>query len=122
MDVVTYISIALAAVVTAGLGVPLSQRKVPPNGMYGLRTEATMQSESVWYEANARTGRHLICLGAIVLGIVAGGAFIVKNGALVVLAASVTAAVGALTLTFMGTRYANRLLKAEQQRSADTPK
>lgn len=122
MEVVTYISIVLAALVTGGLGVPLIQRKVPPNAMYGLRTQATRQSESVWYEANARTGRHLICLAIIVLVVVAVGAFTVKDGGLVALAASVIAVIGALTFTFMDTRYANRLLEAEQQRSPDNLK
>jgi len=122
MDVVTYVSIVLAALVTAGLGVPLIQRKVPPNSMYGLRTHATSQSESVWYEANARTGRHLVCLGTIVLVVVAVGAFIGKGSALVVLAVSVIATVGALTLSFMGARYANRLLEAEQKKSPKSPK
>jgi uncharacterized membrane protein len=97
----------------------LVQRKVPPNDWYGFRTAATRQSESVWYEANARAGRDLFLLGTVVLVIVAVGAFTIEDGALVVVAATIVASVGAIVLTIMGTRYADRLLKMEQRRSPD---
>jgi uncharacterized membrane protein len=49
------------------LGVPLALRRVPPNGIYGVRFLSTLADESVWYEINARGGRHLIVLGAVYL-------------------------------------------------------
>jgi uncharacterized membrane protein len=46
------------------LGVPLALRRVPPNPTYGVRFSSTLADEWVWYEINARGGRHLIILGA----------------------------------------------------------
>jgi len=36
---------------------------VKPNASYGVRFAATMADESVWYDINARGGRHLIVIG-----------------------------------------------------------
>ena len=46
------------------LGVPLAQRRVRPNRWYGLRLPATFADETVWYDANAATGRDMMALGA----------------------------------------------------------
>ena len=54
-----------AGLIFIGLGLPLALRKVGPNGRYGLRVPATFADESVWYDANAATGRDLIVAGAI---------------------------------------------------------
>jgi hypothetical protein len=110
-----YISLGLAALLTAGLGVPLIQRKVPPNDWYGLRTEATKQSEYVWYEANVRAGRDLLWFGAVELAIITVGPFIVESSAAVVLAGACAAILGAITLTIRGKRHADRLLRAERR-------
>jgi len=42
-------------------------RRVPPNGIYGLRVPATCADERVWYEANARTGRDFLVLGVVMV-------------------------------------------------------
>jgi hypothetical protein len=42
---------------------PLIFRWVPPNRFYGLRIRATLRNESVWYDANALSGRHMFALG-----------------------------------------------------------
>jgi uncharacterized membrane protein len=52
-----------AAVVV--LGVPLWIAMIPPNRVYGLRTPATLDNESLWYAANRTTGRDIVCAGAI---------------------------------------------------------
>ena len=50
------------------LSVPLVMRWVPRNPIYGFRVPATCRKKSVWYDANALCGRHLIALGvALVL-------------------------------------------------------
>jgi SdpI/YfhL protein family len=36
---------------------------IPPNRFFGLRIPATIRNESVWYDANALFGRHLVLLG-----------------------------------------------------------
>ena len=51
-----------------GAALPMAQRRVKPNGIYGFRTPATLSNESVWYEANAVAGRLLA--GATVLSAV----------------------------------------------------
>ena len=45
------------------LGIPLALRRVPPNRTYGIRFLSTLADETVWYEINARGGRHLMALG-----------------------------------------------------------
>lgn len=46
-----------------GMGIPLMNRKVPPNSLYGLRVGETMANEEVWYEANAACGKEFVVLG-----------------------------------------------------------
>lgn len=53
----------------AVVGMPLVLKMVPPNPFYGVRTEATLASASVWYQANFWAG-----LVAVVLGLLAAGA------------------------------------------------
>jgi uncharacterized membrane protein len=48
---------------TIAMAIPMVLRKVPPNGLYGLRVRATIADPVVWYEANARSGRELILVG-----------------------------------------------------------
>jgi SdpI/YhfL family protein len=38
------------------ISVPLILRLVPPNGMYGFRTEAARSTPAIWYQANAFMG------------------------------------------------------------------
>jgi len=45
------------------LSIPLILRWIPPNRFFGLRIPATIRNESVWYDANALCGRHLLLLG-----------------------------------------------------------
>ena len=99
-----------------GLAVPLARRRVPPNDLYGLRVPATRRDDVVWYEANARSGRDLFALGALVVGCavalplatpVTADAYGLGMSALLV--------VGAVGSGVVGWRRANRLL-AERQR------
>ena len=59
----------VATCVVAGValilaGIPLALRRVPPNRTYGVRFLSTLADEAVWYDINARGGRHLIVIGA----------------------------------------------------------
>jgi hypothetical protein len=45
------------------LSVPLMLRWVPANRFFGLRITSTLRNRSVWYDANARHGRHLFLFG-----------------------------------------------------------
>jgi uncharacterized membrane protein len=51
------------------LSIPLIFRWVPRNRFYGLRIPATCSNESVWYDANALSGRHLFLLGVFMVAL-----------------------------------------------------
>ena len=57
----------LIALVFVALGVPLYLRLVPPDSLYGVRVAASDVDESVWYEANRRTGHGFVLLGVALL-------------------------------------------------------
>src|SRR3954471_22189475 len=49
------------------LGWPLATRRVPPNGLYGLRVRATFADDRVWYDANALAGRDMMAFGLAIV-------------------------------------------------------
>lgn len=51
------------------LSIPLMLRWIPQNRLFGLRIPATSRNESVWYDANARHGRHLVLLGLLMVAL-----------------------------------------------------
>lgn len=51
------------------LSIPLVFRWVPRNHVYGFRIPATLRDEAIWYDANARSGRHFLILGALLVGL-----------------------------------------------------
>lgn len=102
------------------LAIPLMQRRVPPNGLYGLRVRATFADETVWYEANARSGRDFFVFGLaqIVLALalpfvvpeITDEAYDTANTAFLLL--------GALWVAAIGIQRADRLLREREERSA----
>jgi len=93
---------------------PLIRRRVPPNRGYGLRVPATFSDESVWYDANEASGRDMrqvarICAVLTAVGFLAP----IPDGifGLVLASASVVAL---LTVAVVGTRRANRMLRARR--------
>lgn len=54
---------SLMGLLLAAAAVPLLLRWVPPNSLYGLRTEDSLSSPEVWYESNALAGRDLLTVG-----------------------------------------------------------
>lgn len=98
-------------VLLVGLAIPLIQRRVRPNALYGLRVPATLADEWVWYEANARTGRNLLRLGLLM--IVAPGPLRVltrTSDPSYSLAMAALLLVGVIALAAHGWHTANRLL------------
>lgn len=59
-----------------GLAIPLIRRRVPPNGIYGVRTKASFASESDWYRINAIGGRYLAVSGFFIFLIGVVGFFL----------------------------------------------
>jgi uncharacterized membrane protein len=49
------------------LSIPLILRCVPQNRFFGLRIPPTCDNRSVWYDANALHGRHLLLLGLLMV-------------------------------------------------------
>ena len=58
------------------LAIPLLRRKVGPNHLYGLRVDETLENESVWYEANARSAKDLIWVGVGTI-VISSGLFLI---------------------------------------------
>lgn len=56
-----------AGVILVATGIPLAQRRIRRNGLYGFRIHATLQSDTIWYPVNERGGRHLVMLGGALL-------------------------------------------------------
>lgn len=57
------------------LALPLVQKKVPPNGLYGFRISKALDSEANWYAVNAYGGRQLINWSVLLL--VIGGLYFI---------------------------------------------
>ena len=59
------ISLLVACVIVAAAAVPLMLRLIPPNPMYGLRTERTVTQSAAWFDVNAYVGRALLVAMAV---------------------------------------------------------
>jgi uncharacterized membrane protein len=99
------------------LSIPLIRRRVPPNGLYGLRVPATFANEWVWYEANARSGRDLLRAGIIVLVLSLVLPLTGVDERVYALSMAVVFVTGALALAVVGWRRANRLLRDHEHTS-----
>jgi hypothetical protein len=51
------------------LSLPLMFRLIPPNRFFGLRVPSTLRNRSIWYDANARTARHLFVFGLFLVSL-----------------------------------------------------
>lgn len=48
------------ALLIAALSIPLILGRIPPNELYGFRTERTVRDPAVWYPANRHSGWQLL--------------------------------------------------------------
>jgi hypothetical protein len=98
------------------VSIPLIKRRIAPNSFYGLRVPATLADPWVWYEANVRTARDLVILGAltIVVALVLAPmrAFTDDEYAA---GCGVVLGAGAILVAVIGWRRANRMLEARRQ-------
>ena len=53
--------------VLIGLSIPLIQRKVPPNRLYGFRVRRTLEDPNVWYPVNVYSGWRMLWLGTAIM-------------------------------------------------------
>ena len=95
------------------LSIPLMLRWIPQNRLYGFRIAATLRDKSVWYDANARSGKHLFFLGLLLVAL----EFIVP-AAIRTPALQVTAVSGLVLITVFDWKLANRW---ERERSRSKP-
>ena len=94
------------------LALPLMNRRVKPNRLYGVRVRATFADEAVWYEANARSGRDMLLLGVLICLLAVGLPFV--NGISPELAIWILIGVtffGVVVTAAVGISRANRLLR-----------
>lgn len=54
------ISLLVGCVIVAVAAVPLMLRLIPPNPVYGMRTERTVTQAAAWFDVNAYAGRALL--------------------------------------------------------------
>jgi hypothetical protein len=112
-------------VLTAGVGmlfvaisIPLIRRRIPPNGLYGLRVPATFADEWVWYEANACSGRDFLWLGLLLTALTIGLP-VLGLGANTYVVWGLIAVVGVIGAVVMGWYRANRLLQEKRRTGAE---
>jgi uncharacterized membrane protein len=118
-DLIAYLSPPFLGLLLVLLGRPLARRRVPPNGMLGLRIPSTYASPSVWYGANARAGADLVLLGAalmvtgLLLPWIAGTtAFVIE---------AVLGCAGLVVIYLRAVSHAQRLLEGELRDRAERP-
>ena len=59
------ITLLVACAILAAFAVPLMLRLIPPNPVYGLRTERTLTRAAAWFEVNAFAGRALLIAAGV---------------------------------------------------------
>jgi hypothetical protein len=85
------------------LSLPLMFRWIPPNRFFGLRIPSTLRTQSVWYDANALSARHLFALGAFLVLLEFLLPLSIRIGML-----RAVASIGFATIIIMDWRTANR--------------
>ena len=68
MSTVTTIALSdiFAGLLVLGVNIPLILRKVPRNGIYGMRFRASMKSDEAWYAINEYGGK-LFAWGSLLI-------------------------------------------------------
>jgi len=94
------------------LGWPMASRRVRPNRWYGLRVPATFADDTVWYDANAVTGREMMALGVLVVVIASVLPHLaeLRSDTYAGVCAGILGT-GSLILAVRGWRVANQLLR-----------
>ncbi len=116
--VLLIVSVALG-LLFIGVAIPLTQRRVPPNPLYGLRVPATLADETVWYEANAQAGKDMLRVGVLVIVVGAGLYFAPLPFGIKVVVWFLVIEVGVMGMVIHSWRFANQLLKRRQNRDQE---
>ena len=98
-------------VVLIALAIPLMLRRVKPNGWYGLRVKATFADESVWYDANALSGRDMLIVGTVQLALALFTPLTAVSELVYVAVNGFVTLAGAIVIAVVGWRRANEMLR-----------
>jgi uncharacterized membrane protein len=63
------VGMTIVGVVLIVSSIPLIFRKVPRNGVYGVRFSETLADDYVWYEVNATGGRDFLVVGCALMAL-----------------------------------------------------
>lgn len=96
------------------VSIPLILRWVPQNRFYGFRIASTLRNKSVWYDANALSGRHFLALGLLLICL----EFVVPPTNRVPVL-SIIAVIGVVGITIADWRTANRWAREREDHSED---
>jgi hypothetical protein len=100
----------LTGLLFVGVAIPLVLGRVPPNPWYGFRVPQTLNNPSIWYPANAYSGRLLLTYGvlqtlfAAVLAIIPG-----ISGQLYAILCTAFLVVGLLVVVVLSVSYVRTL-------------
>ena len=81
LNIIVGISNLSLAVLLIVLSIPLIQRKVKMNHLYGVRIKKAFESEENWYKINAYGGRLLMIWGAV-LAVLSVATFVLPLGSM----------------------------------------
>ena len=76
MPVSLWITFLGSALLIILFGIPMALKKVPPNGLYGVRLPVTMRNRAAWDAANVHFGWWMVASGALSLGVFFGAWFL----------------------------------------------
>lgn len=88
------------------VSIPLLFGWVPRNRLYGFRVAATLRHDAVWYDVNARSARHFLLLGAVMVALEFALPSPLRREVL-----GTVAVAGIAVVTIVNWRHANRLAR-----------
>lgn len=68
--IITTILFLCTGFLFVGLSIPLINRKIPPNNLYGFRVPETLNNRELWYDVNEYSARLMRNIGYILLATV----------------------------------------------------
>lgn len=108
MPDLTILHVCVGALFIA-LGVPLIQRRVPPNPYYGFRMPKTLNNPDIWYPVNEHGGRLMVYVGIAVVGTALGLRLVPHlNADVSALGSCVVMVAGAIWMTVKSFLYLRR--------------
>ncbi len=102
----------VVGVILIVLAIPLMLRRVKPNEWYGLRVPATFADESVWYDANAMSGRDMLIVGTVQLALAVLTPLAAVSELTYVAINGFVSLAGAIVIAIVGWRRADEMLRS----------